>query len=293
MIYTDWSELVALNKTGKPIALGGYPRGGTTFAYRCLGALVRQPWHLEEYFHIFYEFKKNKLGEVVIDTDAIEDKKQQGVTINPPKDGTWYKELDRRYHMIRDQHSWDKVYIKVLPFHARDLKTTSPNYYRDLMRNNWWIHVLREDYVNMILSNLYSNNFNRFHYYGDQPLPDKPFTTWINDVDLIYKQQFLLLYQQWQDSNECGVFVPAESITHLKEPVSDRPVVSQEISNLIRAGRQRTRAPRLDKNKPDLFRKIIINYDETVDRIRSMVQQVERETDGFFTFTDTQVKVNA
>ena len=77
MIYTDWSELVALNKTGKPIALGGYPRGGTTFAYRCLGALVRQPWHLEEYFHIFYEFKKNKFGEVVIDTDTIEDKKQQ------------------------------------------------------------------------------------------------------------------------------------------------------------------------------------------------------------------------
>ena len=40
------------------------------------------------------------------------------------------------------------------------------------------------------------------------------------------------------------------------------------------------------------FKEVFLNYDELVEAMQESCQQVERETDGFFTFTDTQVKVN-
>lgn len=276
MIINSWQELLDSNTSQKPVAIGGFPRGGTTFAYRCLSGFVKQSWHLEEYFHQFYEFTVNEHEQIVIDKPAIDRKITRGQRINKNKTADWYSEIKHRYHMLRDQHSWHSAFIKVLPFHAKDLNTANPAYYRDLIHSHWWLMILRRDYINMTLSNLYSNHFNRFHYYGDQPLPRQPFIGSISDLNPIYKGQWLWLKKMWEESNGCGRFVMAEDITHLKEGPS-RFIV---------------KSPRVDRDKPQLFKEVFLNYDELVEAIQKSCQEVERETDGFFTFTDTQVKVN-
>lgn len=276
MIINSWKELLDSNTSQKPVAVGGFPRGGTTFTYRCLSAFVRQPWHLEEYFHRFYEYKVNEHEQIILDKPAIDRKRELGIRINTNKDADWYSEIERRYHMLRDQHSWNSAFIKVLPFHAKDINAVNSAYYKDLIHSHWWLMILRKDYINMTLSNLYSNHFNRFHYYGNTPLPRQPFQGLIQDLNTVYKPQWLWLKKMWEDSNECGRFVMTENITHLKES-SHWFIV---------------KAPRVDRDKPQLFKEVFLNYDELVEAIQESCQQVERETDGFFTFTDTQVKVN-
>ena len=282
MIET-WQELLNKNSSQRPIAVGGYSRGGTTFAYRNLCNHVRA-WHLEEYFHKFYEFHTLESGEIAIDKHAIEQKKSTNTPVNGHMEedhdpNAWRQIQLERYYNIRRDHPWHKVFIKVLPLHCRELYSASPSAYKDLCSSHYWLFVLRRDYVNMILSNLYSNYFNHFHYYDDTPLKNKPFT-WekLDDVNTIYKDQWIWLKRMWYSSGEVGEFVFSEDFA---------PSLREDKHKFAYAP-----SPRFDLEKPKLYREVFQNYDQVVERIHSMAQEVEQETQGFFKFTDTEVKVN-
>jgi len=279
MIET-WQELLNNNSSTRPIAVGGWPRGGTTYAYRNLCNYI-DGWQLEEYFHLYYEFRTLESGEIIIDKPAIDVKKRAPWQYHINKNGSNEHRVAtclKRYHAVRDTNPWNRVFIKVLPLHARDIYQGDPRAFRDLCSSHHWIFVLRRDYINMTLSNLYSNHFNHFHYYDDTPLRRGKIVGSLDELNTVYKNTWEWLKHMYTASGGEAQFVYAEDFAEsLAEPTlrfTHAPL------------------PRFDRDKPQLFREVFQNYDELVEHMQKVFKQVEQETDGFFTFTDKEVEVN-
>lgn len=284
MKYQTWQEVIDLNNTNykKATMVSGFPRGGTTYTYRCL--CDYEPFCnkilLEEYFHHYYAYARDENGKLYLDKPTIDARVEQGVTINGGvKENEWYKEVGERYRDLRSTYSWHDVFMKVLPYHYRALARHNPIAYLDLCKSHFFIHVIRRDWFNMLLSNIYSNHFNKFHYYGAEELHNKPFI--VDDVEDIietYAPMFGILHKVWNDTNKTGVWIYAEDLPGRTVKTGDHVFIVPP--------------PRHDKNKPELFKSIILNRDEIFDKAYTRFKKLEGHLEGFFEFSEQEVRIN-
>ena len=276
-----WSDLFK-NPNYKPTIIGGVSRGGTTWVYRNLlqYKTTLETVALEEYFHQFYKFTFG--DRIQIDRDTMNKALAEKRVINDPLDLNWRTEIGVRYKELRKRYSWNQVFIKVLPFHLENLRNNNEDAFIDICKNNYWLCVIRRDWVRMVMSNIYSNAYNKFHYYKeDELLRDKKIKANMHDVTT-YLQQYIKLYN-YINSTYIKDFklIYCEDIQHLQHTDTAKTSVKgvKGIHNL-------PVPPVIKEGKDELYKELIINYDDVVDFGASIIQAFGERTDG-------KIKLNA
>jgi hypothetical protein len=255
--FNSWREILSLNTTNLPPIIGGMPRSGTTFAYRNLW--VEQgtsKYFLEEYFNPFYSFNYNDTEpKITIDRQTIQNNFLKNNKINSSdKDVSAY-----RYKQLCSI-GLDKGFLKVSP---NNLHTLSENDLIHISKNHFWILIIRPNWVDCMFSNLYSQHFNKYHYYGDEKLLDQTFEVSYNSID-DYLNLFHLMYQQsLLQTNK--VILYTSQFTNLENTF--------EGDNL--------RMPRHDKNKKELYPRIIKNYKLAIEYANKKILTILEKTNGW------------
>jgi len=267
--FESWGDILRLNTNRITPIIGGMPRGGTTFAYRNLWAVRRnpQPYFLEEYMHFYYEYDYSPVEpKIKINIDRIAQKLQNGITINEGLDPQIL--VDRYARLIETGHV-GKGFMKVFPYHLTSLRNGSEEYYHHILANHWWLMIIRPDWINCMFSNIYSNYFNKFHYYDNQALIRKQFKAPDLTVDNFLKM-FKLMYEQ-QKLQHNRAFVYTDQFTDLKN------VLNHHLTGTVTT-------PRLDPEKPAMFQDIITNYDQVVKYATDYINnEIADYTNGWVT----------
>lgn len=274
-----WDDIFKENHSGLPAIIGGMPRGGTTFAYRNLWSAHPdpKPYFLEEYMHYYYVFDYNEHEpKISVNIDKIAAQLNAGKIINGGGDP---QILVNRYEKLLQTGGIHKGFMKVFPYHLDSLKNGSEEYFEHILKNHWWIMIIRPDWINCMFSNIYSNYFNKFHYYDKQQLIVKEFTATTRSAENFLKQ-FRLLYDQ-QKLQDHRKFFYTDQITDLPNiffKIIDKAMTS----------------PRLDRQKPELFKNIITNYDSIVEfATDKMNNEIAEYTNGWITLdSNNEIYIN-
>lgn len=256
-MFNSWQDILNLNNTGLPPIVGGVPRSGSTYLYRNLAATMNpRKWELEEYFNPMYQFKYDSSLKVKIWVDW--EKTAATKKIHPRK--FFDRSLAEERYIKLTQCGVNNAFMKVFWNHLYGLHVANSSYHSELMKNYWWVHPIEQDWLNALLSFTYANHFNKWHYYGREPLIEQPFEAKNQTADY-----FLNIYRglyQRREQHQYVVLYTSE-FSHLNN-ISDRP-------------------PRRDVDKNNLYPTLITNYDSYVEHAtKTMHKGVIEYSNGWY-----------
>lgn len=248
------------------------PRSGTTATYRELGYLVPDKFKTEEYLNPYYKFTYDD-HKIKLDVETMSDIAKHKHVNEHVVD---IDELNEKVLQIKKRGGWDNNFMKVLPLHLSNIGEADRELALEIAQSHFWILIVRRKWEECLLSNLYSNRFNKFHYYGNEQLIEKNFagsTKHLNN----FLRHFAVLSRQLHTVIDDYTFIYKEEVENLPSVYSDKPVNGNDLSSISAP------PPRNDKGKSERIIQMMTNYDQIMETATDwMENHLESVSDGMF-----------
>lgn len=271
-MITSWQDILDKNTTSKPVIVGGLPRSGTTAVYRELGYLLPDKFKTEEYLNPYYKYNYDQ-GNIIMDTKTmVEIAKHKNVNDHAVN----IDELHEKIHQIEIRGGWANNFMKVLPIHLRNIGLVNRELAVEIAQTHFWILVIRRKWEECLLSNLYSNNFNKFHYYGNEQLIEEKFEGSIDKLNNFLKH-FDVLPRQIDVAIKDYAFIYKEEVETLPSVYATNTTSKQDLSSV------KAPPPRNDKGKSERIIQMMTNYDQIMDLANTWMEtNLESVSNGMF-----------
>lgn len=271
-MITSWQDILDKNTTSKPVVVGGLPRAGTTATYRELGYLMPDKLKTEEYLNPYYKYNYDQY-KITMDIKTMAEIAQHK---NVNDHAVNIEELREKIHQIEIRGGWANNFMKVLPLHLRNVGLVNRELAVEIAQAHFWILLIRRKWEECLLSNLYSNKFNKFHYYGDEQLIEEQFEGSIDKLNN-FLRHFEVLPRQIHVGIRDYTFIYKEEVETLPSVYSTKTVSEQDLSSL------KAPPPRNDKGKSDRIKQMMTNYDQIMDLANTWMEtKLESTSNGMF-----------
>lgn len=264
--------------------VSGIPRSGSTFIQREIfkHQVNRNiiTGYCDEAYRIvpgLYEIQKDN-------KPSIRTRNNGQITgkIEIPEEYTWPRNytpetITLRLNQMRERlqtiPDTTKVSTKVFPIDFEIMKIVDPIYHMNLLSDNHWVVTYRRKWFDGILSFFHAAETSQFHYYNDEEFMEMDFK-----LNPKFTKAFLVMFKRMYETfatMKNTTYITSEEISQIK------PV---ELNTLVRSNENWwvNSTPKFIEDKSELMREKCSNYDRVYDMTRKYMEEICKESNGFF-----------
>lgn len=298
----ECTDLLKLNQSGKPLAVTGIARSGTTALQRMLWrqSVIENPDKIYTYLDEAYRILPGVYDIEFGDYPFLKPYRPENIDYDAGNSKDSYlfpwrannKDSIRPYLRVRiaglKNYSFENTCTKVFPVDISVINQHDPDWAQKILKNHFWYSCVRQDFIASASSFFYATQIKQWHHFGDMELEE--IDCWFNPLILkqVLHQQYGNLYNYFKDTDHTIIY--KEDLEKIEDNYKEFKDLEFKQEH-VQIGDAWLMTPKiLEKEK--VYDKYVSNYETFKKKVRRLMESICKETNGYYVLDGDKVFVD-